>query len=204
MRATVIMAVALVVISCEHRIKEADQLDLDQTPVQVVDNMFVVQTDKGQMQMRTEAPVMERYQNDTLEWEIFPEGFVVYAYDEEGRLETRIEADKARHTKPTKSSKGAPEVWAAYGYVVVKNLIRKETMETDTLYWDRDKEKIYTDCYVRLISPQGMMQGYGMESVQRARNSVLFRAFNNYGLVEQDTTVISIDTVNFIGPLQKK
>lgn len=204
MRATVIMAVALVVISCKHRIKEADQLDLDQTPVQVVDNMFVVQTDKGQMQMRTEAPVMERYQNDTLEWEIFPEGFVVYAYDEEGRLETRIEADKARHTKPTKSSNGAPEVWAAYGNVVVKNLIRKETMETDTLYWDRDKEKIYTDCYVRLISPQGMMQGYGMESDQRARNSVLFRAFNNYGLVEQDTTKIAVDTVNFIGPLQKK
>lgn len=201
MRATVFMAVALVVISCRSRIKEAEKLDLDQTPVQVVNDMFVVQTDKGQMQMRTEAPVMERYQNDTLEWELFPNGFITYAYDENGRLETEIKADKARHTKPTN---GGVEVWAAYGNVLVKNLIREETMETDTLYWDRKNEKIYTDCYVRLLSPQGMMQGYGMESDQRARNSVLFRAFNNYGLVEQDTTRIVIDTVNFIGPLQKK
>lgn len=201
MRATVVLAVALVVISCGRGIKKAEKLDLDTTPVQVVKDMYVVQTDMGQMQMRTEAPVMERYQNDTLEWEIFPEGFTTYAYDEEGRLETMIRSDKARHTKP---SNGGTEVWAAYGNVLVKNLIRQETMETDTLYWDRNNEKIYTDCYVRLISPQGMMQGYGMESDQRARNSVLFRAFNNYGLVEQDTTRIVIDTVNFIGPFPKK
>lgn len=195
------MAVALVVISCKAGMKEADKLNLDQTPVQVVEDMFVVQTDMGQMQMRTEAPLMERYQNDTLEWEVFPEGFITYAYDESGRLETMITADKARHTKPVNDG---VEVWAAYGNVLVKNLIRQETMETDTLYWDRDHEKIYTDCYVRLISPQGMMQGYGMESDQRARNSVLFRAFNNYGLVEQDTTRIVVDTVNFIGPFPKK
>lgn len=195
------MAVALVVISCKSGTKDDGKLDFGQIPVQVVDNMYVVQTDMSQMQMRTEAPVMERYQTDTLEWELFPEGFTTYAYDESGRLETLITADKARHTKPVK---GGPEVWAAYGNVLVKNLIRQETMETDTLYWDKAHEKIYTDCYVRLISPQGMMQGYGMESDQRARNSVLFRAFNNYGLIEQDTTKIVVDTVNFIGPFPKK
>ena len=77
-------------------------------------------------------------------------------------------------------------------------------METDTLYWDQKEEKIYTHRYVKMYSPQGFMQGYGMESDQRARDSKLFNPFNSYGIVAQDTTEVVIDTVNFIGPILKK
>lgn len=196
------MTVALSVLSCKSNMGTAKKLNLEEAPVQVVNDMFVIQTDKGCMQMRTEASVMERYQNDSLQWEMFPEGFKIYAYDEEGRLETEIMADKAKHVKSKKH--GIPETWSAFGNVSVKNLIKRETMETDTLYWDRDNERIYTDCYVRLISPSGFMQGYGMESDQRARHSVIIRPFNSYGIVSRDTTEVEVDTVNFIGPLLKK
>ena len=47
------------------------------------------------------------------------------------------------------------------------------------------------------------MQGYGMESDQRARNSIIFNPFNSYGFVVQDSTEVVIDSVNFIGPMQK-
>jgi hypothetical protein len=47
------------------------------------------------------------------------------------------------------------------------------------------------------------MQGYGMESDQRARDHTIFNPFNSYGIVVQDTTEVVIDTVNFIGPLLK-
>lgn len=198
---TVFAAVTLALVSCKQKLKTAEVLDLEETPVQTVRDMFVVQTDKGKLQMRMEAPLMNRYKNDSLEWELFPEGFAAYAYDEEGKLETEIKADAARHTKPTKNGS---EVWSAFGNVSVKNLIKRENMFTDTLYWDRANERIYTDCYVQLVSPSGFMQGYGMESDQRARNSVLFREFNSYGLVSQDSTLVEVDTVNFIGPFPKK
>lgn len=195
------MAVALFVVSCSGN-KNSDELDLNQTPIQIVGDMFIVQTDKGQMKMRTEAPLMERYQNDSLEWELFPEGFSTYAYDETGHLETAIKADKAKHTKTKKGP--TQETWAAFGNVSVQNLIKRETMETDTLYWDRENERIYTDCYVQLFSPSGFMQGYGMESDQRARYSVIIRPFNSYGIVSSDSTFVEVDTVNFIGPFPKK
>ncbi|MCQ2154715.1 MAG: LPS export ABC transporter periplasmic protein LptC [Bacteroidales bacterium] len=201
MKATAVVAVAFFVASC-NGMKTSDDLDLSQTPVQVVADMFIVQTDNGQMKMRTEAPLMERYRNDTLEWELFPNGFSTYAYDETGRLETAIKADAAKHSKTTKGP--ANETWAAFGHVSVKNLIKRETMETDTLYWDRENERIYTDCYVQLFSPSGFMQGYGMESDQRARSSVIIRPFNSYGIVSTDSTVVEVDTVNFIGPFPKK
>ena len=191
-------AVAIVLYSCKGKLKEAELLDLKEAPVQTVDDMFIVQTQNGKIQMRAEAPLMERYERDTLSFELFPDGFFVYGYDEDEKLETQIVADNARHLK----YKDGRESWEAFGNVVIKNLIKQEVMETDTLYWDQKNEKIHTHCYVRMYSPSGFMQGYGMESDQRARKSIIFNPFNSYGILEQDEEVL--DTVNFIGPVQKK
>lgn len=196
------LGTAFVLSSCgNNELETAEKLDLKETPVQTVDKMFVVQSENGMLQMRMEADVMERYQNDTMSYELFPKGLAVFGYNEEGLLETEITADNGRHVKMENDDS---EKWEAYGNVVVKNIIKQEVMETDTLYWDRKNEKIYTDCYVKLYSPDGYMQGYGMESDQRARNSIILKPFDSYGVIVQDSTEVRIDSVNFIGPLIKK
>ena len=195
------LAVALVVYSCKSKLDVADKLDLSLTPLQRVDSMYIVQTDKGKLIMRAFAPIMERYETDSLSYELFPEGVEVYAYTDDNVLESTITANEARHD----TGKGSnSEIWKAYGNVVVKNLVKQETMESDTIYWDRAKQEIYTDCYIRMYSPSGFMQGYGMRSDERARNSVILRPFNSFGVVVQDTTQVIIDSVNFIGPLQPR
>lgn len=193
-------AVAFVVYSCKGKLAEADSINLEETPMQVVDNMFIVHTENGRIQMRMEADLMERYETDTLSYELFPEGFAVFGYTENELLETEIVSDNARHLK----YKDGRESWEAFGNVVVRNLIKQEVMETDTLYWDQKNERIYTHCYVKMYSPDGFMQGYGMESDQRARDSRIFNQFNSYGILVRDSTQVLIDSVNFIGPLQKK
>ena len=194
-------AVAFVVYSCKGKIQQSDDVDFSAAPVQIVRNMFVVQTENSLLQLRMEADLMERYENDSVSYELFPEGFAVYGYNEEGLLETEITSDNARHEKFEKDDL---ETWAAFGNVVVKNVINRERMETDTLYWDRKNERIYTDCYVRMYSPDGFMQGYGMESDQRARNSSIFNTFDSYGIVIQDSTKVAVDSANFIGPFPEK
>ena len=193
-------AVAFVVYSCKGKLGEAESLDLDETPVQVVNDMFLQQTENGVVKLRAEAPRMEKYEKDSLDYELFPEGFFVFGFDETGKLETEIVSDNARHMK----YEDGRETWEAFGNVVVKNLINQEVMETDTLYWDQENERIYTHCYVRMYSPDGFMQGYGMESDQRARDSRIFNPFNSYGILVQDSTQVKLDSVNFIGPMQKK
>lgn len=194
-------AVAFVVFSCKRTLDEAEKIDLTKTPFQRVEQMFVVQTKNGNLQMRVEAGLMERYENDTASYELFPEGMEVYAYSEDGALETMLLSDKARHYK---QKNGLEEYWAAFGNVVVQNIIKQETLETDTLYWDQARKEIYTDCYVRMFSNDGFMPGYGMRSDERARNTTIFKPFNSYGVVVQDSTKVVIDSVNFIGPLLKK
>lgn len=193
-------AVAFVVYSCKDELGRAKDLSIAETPIQTVRNMFVVQSKNGIIQMRAEGEIMEKYENDSLSYELFPKGFSVYGYTEEGLLETEIMADNAIH----KTFEDGRESWEAYGNVIVKNLIKQETLETDTLYWDQKNEKIYTHCYVKMYSPSGFMQGFGMESDQRARNNIIFNPFNSYGIVVQDSTKVVIDSINFIGPVRKK
>ena len=194
------LAVAFVVYSCKGKLAEAESINIEDTPMQVVDDMFIVHTQNGKIQMRAQAPLMEKYQKDSLSYELFPQGFFVYSYTEDEMLETEIVADNAKHSK----HENGEESWSVFGNVVIKNLIKQEVMETDTLYWDQKNKKIYTQCYVRMYSPKGFMQGYGMESDERARNSIIFKPFNSYGIVVQDSTQVSVDSVNFIGPMQKK
>jgi len=193
--------VATVFFSCSGKLKQAETLNLEETPKQTVDNVFATQSEDGLLKMRMEAPLLERYDKDTVSIEMFPEGFALFAYNGEGLLETTIVSDKAAHY--TFKATGG-ELWEVTGGVVIQNVIQQETMETDTLYWDRYAGKIYTDSYIRMYSRDGFMQGYGMTSDQNAHDAVLLRPFNSYSVVVQDTTAVYIDSVNFIGPFIKK
>ncbi len=184
-------------VSCSNSLKSVDLSEIDQAPTQVVLNMNATQTENGMMKMRMQAKRMERYEKGEKDtYEIFPEGFNVFAYNEEGLLETRIVSKEALHT-----IKGDSEQWSAYGNVVINNYLKGEKIETDTLYWDRENKLIYTDCYVRLSSPDGFMQGYGLKSDEMARDAQLLRPFDSFGILSNDTTSGGYkDTVNFIGP----
>lgn len=189
------------VSSCGKKLSEMDRTDMAMAPVQTVDDMYIIQTENGVIQMRVLAPRMEKYIRDSLEYELFPKGINVYSYEVDGTLQSTIRADEARHDKSDKEDE--EEVWKAYGNVVVKNLPKQQTMETDTLYWDRINQEISSDCYVRMYSPDGFMQGYGMRSDERAENAIILRPFNSYTVVIEDTTTVLIDSANFIGPLLK-
>jgi len=196
------LVLAFVLYSCKSNLAEAQKLDLSVTPIQVVDTMLLINSDNGRLKMRIESGRMEVYEYDTLSYNYFPEGIRVFGYNiENGLLETTIVADEARHDK---YAHGGNDVWSAYGNVVVTNILKREKIETDTLYWDAKNKEIWTDCYVRLSSGDGVMQGYGMRSDEMARNSILLKPFDNEFFVSSDSTKVVIDTLNFIGPLQKK
>lgn len=195
-------AVAIVVLLSLRKGKaDGERIDFSKVPMQTVDDMFAVQTKNGVVVMRIEADKMLRYETDSTTMELFPDGFSVYSYTDDGLLETIMLSDQARHIT-FKSSNG--EEWQAFGNVSIQNIIKRETMETDTIYWDQRVHQIYTDCYIRMYSPDGFMQGYGMRSDDKARNAIIKKPFNSYSVVVKDTTAVLVDSINFIGPFLKK
>ena len=180
-----------------------DGSGLKEAPIQLVRNMFAVQTEDGRTMMRVEAPLVKRFDDDTSTYEVFPEGLAVYGYDSLGRMESIIIADEAKHVKMKGWRRDEGETWSAFGNVVLHNVIEQQTLETDTIYWDHSTGEVFTDCYVRMYSPSGFMQGYGMRTDDRVKNAILHNPFDSYGITTQDTLTVVLDSVNFIGPLPK-
>src|SRR5574344_271695 len=193
----VTFVIATFVVSCNGKHNDK-HLDLSKVPIQTIDSMYAVQSNEGVLQMRMFAPLMQKYENKKESYDLFPQGFYVYGYEKEGNLETSIVSKEAKHT-----TRQNEERWSAYGNVVIINYIKGERIETDTLYWDREQHKIFTDCFVKLYSQMGYMQGYGLESDEMARNAIILKPFDSYGVVIHDSTRLYLDTANFIGPLLK-
>ena len=104
--------ITTIVVSCTSRVSGDEVVDINATPRQTVNDMYAVQSKNGVLQMRMEAKLMQRFQNDStnVSYELFPEGFDVYAYNQEGLLETHIHSLAAKHTT-TKDD----EKWEAFG-----------------------------------------------------------------------------------------
>lgn len=190
-------AAIMVFASCKRDV-EPVPFDMEQIPTQTVNNVAVIQSEKGNITMRMTAPLLQHFKYSKAgiqdEYDYYPEGIFVMAYTDNGALETTVTADKAKHI----TLKGA-EKWMAFGNVVVINHIKSEKMESDTIYWNQAEKKIHTDCYVKMTSRNGMMQGYGMISDDRARNSEILKPFDSYSVMT-DSTDVYIDTLNFVGP----
>lgn len=193
--AALFLAAAISFSSCSKEETMIEEMDLTKIPVQVINNMNALQSDGGVLQSKMSAPRMEKYQTDTTSYELFPEGFNVFSYTSEGELETTIVSQGAKHTT-TKDH----EEWVVYGNVLIKNHIKGERMETDTLYWDMEKSEIFTDCYVKMWSQDGFLQGFGMRSDEKASNAIILRPFDSYGNTISYTNSIYLDSLNFIGP----
>ena len=190
------LAVAIMLYSCKEA--PGEPIDFSVKPKQIVQNMRVVQTVNGNPSMRMSAPLMEGfdYLKDSVRfsYELYTGGFKVDAYTEDGVLETTITSQSAKHTTERDN-----EVWSAFGDVVVTNHINGQSLHTDTIYWNREEKLIYTDCYVKLDSPSGMLQGYGMTSDERATNARILRTFDDY-FVMRDSTQTYVDSLNLLGP----
>ena len=174
---------AIPFISCKESIEKTDALDVtDSLSTQTGYNMKMVETRFGKVYGSLEAPLMKTYSLLAEPFEIFPNGIKVEGYTPEGQLETEITANVAIHR-----IQSGRERWEAYGNVVIINHIKNETVKTDTLYWDQVNKRIYTHCFVKMTSPQGLIQGFGMESDERASDVTILRMFDNYGIVVRDT-----------------
>lgn len=183
--------------SCKKKV-ECEPMDMEKIPTQEVTGMEVLQSRNSIISMRMKAPLMQHfeYEKDSVSYkfDFYPNGIHVDAYTDDGALETVVDADHAKHDL----EKGC-NLWVAYGNVRIKNIPNNQTIVSDTIWWDQTSKQIYTDCYVRIESPKGLLQGYGMTADERGDNSVLRKPFDSFSAPE-DTGRIEIDTLNFIGP----
>lgn len=130
------------------------------------DSLPVMDT-RGVMTLISDSGLI-RYRINTEEWKVFDrknpphwsfeKGVYLEKFDTLFQVEASIEADTAYFF--TKE-----ELWKLMGNVHIQNL-KGEKFDTDLLYWDQKRERVYSNQFIRIEQPDRIITGRGFESNQ--------------------------------------
>lgn len=142
----------MVLFSCENSLDKVKEfIDTDTINGVLAYNITMTRSDSGMVQAKLIAPIMHNIDGDSAILE-FPKGFTAYLYEGDTSATSRISANYGiRYDKQ--------ELMLAKSNVVVKNLDTKETLFTETLYWNQNTQKIYTQNPVKIVSPDKIIFG---------------------------------------------
>ncbi len=157
------------------------------------DSMAVLDT-RGVMSLISDSGVT-RYRLNTEEWLVydrrmpsywaFEKGVYVEKFDSLFEVEASIEADTAYYYDKQK-------LWKLIGNVHVQNL-KGEQFDTELLYWDQNKKKVYSDKRVRIEQPDQIIYAWGFESNEEMTKYRFFKTDGIFYIDESET--VQADTL---------
>ena len=150
------LTVGMLVLSCENKIRVIPKSDLLTLPSQTVKSFETVLYDSGRIQMILYSPLVERYDKVGPPYSEFRSGIKVDLYNGQKNPVAKVTSKYAKYTN-------TDNLWELRDSVVVINE-NNEKLETEILFWNQEKDLIYTDRFVKMTSEDQIMQGIGFES----------------------------------------
>jgi LPS export ABC transporter protein LptC len=98
----------------------------------------------------------------------FPKGFMIEMYDSAGNISSTISANWARRYE-------GKQLFEARYDVVVVDKVENKILNTNYLIWDERQNKIFSDQFVKITTPDKIIFGDGFESDQE---------FNEYKILQ--------------------
>lgn len=143
----------MMLFSCENSMEKVKQfIDNDTIVGLMAYDVVIERSDSGMMVAKLVAPVMRTIDDPDSAMLEFPRGFVAYMYEGDTAPSSMIRGDYGvNHQKK--------ELIIAKHNVVVKNVRTEEVLETETLFWDQKKRKIYTGGLVKISGPDKLIFG---------------------------------------------
>ncbi len=169
----------LLLFACKNELKDIQAVSsmLDTMPGLSANNIEFYYSESGEVQLKLTGPVMKRYDGEKPYIE-FPDGFQVQFFDSLKQVKTIITANYGINYEKAR-------IMEARGDVVVINHETNEKLNTEELIWDQNKEKIFSNKFVKLTSEDNILYGEGLESDQTFRNRRIIKVTGQI-MVEDD------------------
>jgi LPS export ABC transporter protein LptC len=155
----IIVLAGFPLISCERKIEQIKKADIESLPSQIVKDFVTTYTDSARKQLVMSSPLLEYYSNHNPVYSEFRFGIKVIFYDGHPDPVGTLSSKYARYEEQRK-------LWELKDSVIAINE-KKERLETELLYWDQDKNSVYTDRFVKITSEDQIIMGTGLESDPR-------------------------------------
>lgn len=129
-------------------------------PLMETTNVLSLVSDSAKLKFQLTAPLEQRFENED---DIYPKGMVVTFYSSDGK-KTVINTLAARYGKFDK----AKNLYIMRGDVRVVNVPQEQRLNTEELFFDKNKQLIYTApaMFVKVTTPTEYLTGYGLTANQ--------------------------------------
>jgi LPS export ABC transporter protein LptC len=162
-----ILCSCLFVFGCENDEREVNKWNTKKIMVDEVRGVQTLFSQGGALKANLVAPLMLRYQTDTVYIE-FPRSLHVDFFDSTGKKESELDALYGKYFESLN------KVFLRDS-VVVSN-IKGDTLKCPELWWDQNTRKFYTDSVVRLKTvDKTIYGGKGMQADQDLNNWSIFQ-----------------------------
>ena len=165
---------------CENDIEKINLFtgDNDDYPDIVGENIEVIYSDSAKVKVQMHAKELKQFNNAEEPYSEFPKGMIVYFYDNEQKIESEISADYAIYQNEKK-------IWHAKGNVIAKNLKSGDRLDSEEMFWDEEKEEIYSNTFTRIVNENGTF--YGQSGFKSNQN------LTKYQLIGITNSIINIE-----------
>jgi LPS export ABC transporter protein LptC len=170
MRHTIMLGVALTMFlfgACEQRIRPSvvDGISPDEMPDQESWNSTIILSKEGRISAIIRAGYIASFSDKQVT--LLEEGVHVDFFNEEEAVTSTLVSDRGEVNDETQDLSG-------YGTVVIES-DDGTVLETEEIHWEQATERIFTEAFVVITSPDEIIQGYGLESDSRLSNYTIYR-----------------------------
>jgi LPS export ABC transporter protein LptC len=152
----ILPAVIALTVSCDTKVETIRNSDILSLPSMTNRDITTVYADSGKVQLIMRAPLIETYSSEDSPYSEFREGIFVVFF--EGKKDSAGYAS-ARYAKYLDKKK----LWELRDSVIIVNG-SEDRLETEQLFWDQEKDLVYTERFVKIISEDQTIMGTGFES----------------------------------------
>jgi LPS export ABC transporter protein LptC len=96
-------------------------------------------------------------------------------FDRKGKVTNTVRANYGKYDKQK-------DQYFIRGNVVLENAVKKETLRTEELYWDKNTRKIHTDKFVTIQTESDILKGHGLTANQDFSNYKILKPTGIFSL----------------------
>jgi LPS export ABC transporter protein LptC len=125
-------------------------------PLSESENVDILYFEKDHIKVKMKSRKILEFKNGDRE---FPDGIYLEFFDELGIMTSTLKANQAYYFKETNQ-------WRGRGKVEVRNLEKKQQLNTEELFWKPDTKKIFTEKFVTIKLENEVLYGTGLDAAQ--------------------------------------
>lgn len=150
---------AILFVSCG---KETAKIKInsvgEELPSLTAEDFEMLVSDSSVIRFKLQTPEFIRHKNEKDPYTEFPKGVKIEKYDANMNIVSSITCLYAKNFD-------SDNRWEAKNNVVAINF-KGDTLKTEYLVWDTERQKIYSDRFVKIIQKDQVYTGIGFESNQ--------------------------------------